>query len=288
MQSLFGLGNSKHKGTSPLEGPEAFRAQRAEGDLQHLTRREWWLWFSACFVTVLSGTAFGLSAFPKFFRHAEHFYELRSDQVRWSVLCLVLLFNAWLLYRQWSFRRERRELTDQGAGSEAKIGQISDPTGLDPVTGLYTRAFIEQQLGKEIARAKRQNTSLSLATIHLDEFSEVVKRYGQSATDMALKELARRLKKSCRGCDFAVRLSIDDFLLVLPECGLGEVKLVLNRIGALELASGSTKINLTFTTGWVDYQTGDVPSDLLRRATEILHLYENAAKESFAATLAPH
>jgi len=153
---------------------------------------------------------------------------------------------------------------------------------------LHTRAFIEQQLGKEIARARRQNTALSLATIHLDQFAEISKRYDQSALDSALKELARRLKKACRGSDFTARLASDDFLLVLPECNLGEVQVVLNRVGALEVASSGRKVNLAYTTGWVDYQPGDLPADLLKRAAQLLHLYENAAKESFSSTLAPH
>jgi diguanylate cyclase (GGDEF)-like protein len=179
-------------------------------------------------------------------------------------------------------------LSAQSAGPDALPGQISDPSGIDPVTGLHTRAFIEQQLGKEIARARRQNTALSLATIHLDEFAEVNKRYGLAAMDAALKELARRLKKACRGSDFAARLADDDFLLVLPECNLGEVKSVLNRLGALEVVASGRTINLAYTTGWVDYQPGDLPSDLLKRAAQLLHLYENAAKESFSSTLAPH
>ena len=287
MQSILGLSERKHR-ASPLEGMHSMRAQRAETDLRHLSRSEWWLWFTACLVTVLSGVAFSLTAFPSYFRHSEHFYELRSEQVRWGVLCLVLLFNVWLLYRQWSFRRERRLLVGVSTAPEARAAQIPDSSSVDSVTGLYTRGFIEQQLGKEIARAKRQNTALSLATIHLDDFADLVSRHGQSATDQALKELARRLKKACRNCDFAVRLANDDFLLVLPECGLGEVKLVLNRVGALEVNYSGQNMNLTYTTGWVDYQAGDTPTDLIRRASDILHLYENAAKESFASTLAPH
>jgi hypothetical protein len=47
-------------------------------------------------------------------------------------------------------------------------------------------------------------------------------------------------------------------------------------------------ISVTYTTGWVDYQPGDMPADLLKRAAQLLHLYENAAKDSFASTLAPH
>ena len=287
MESILGLRPSKHN-SSPLEGSGAFRAQQADSGLRQIARREWWLWFSAFFVATLSALAFLLSSFPSFFRHSEHFYEIRSDQARWGILCLLLLFNGWMLYRQWSFRRQRRQWSGQNAGADAHPGEISDSSGIDPVTGLHTRAFIEQQLGKEIARARRQNTALSLATVHLDEFVEMNKRYGLSAMDEALKELARRLKKACRGSDFAVRLASDDFLLVLPECNLGEVKAVLNRLGALEMVCSGRKMNLVYTTGWVDYQPGDLPADLLNRAAQLLHLYENAAKESFSSTLAPH
>jgi diguanylate cyclase (GGDEF)-like protein len=287
MESTLGLRAGKTN-PSPLEGSDTFRAQRAESTLRELARREWWLWLSAFFVAVFSAVAFVLSSFSSLFRHTEHFYEIRSDQARWGILCLLLLFNGWMLYRQWSFRRQRKQLSAPSAGVDALSGQLSDPSGTDPVTGLHTRAFIEQQLGKEIARARRQNTALSLATIHLDEFAEINKRYGLSAMDAALKELARRLKKACRGSDFAARLADEDFLLVLPECNLGEVKSVLNRIGALEMTCSGRKMNLVYTTGWVDYQPGDLPADLLKRAAQLLHLYENAAKESFSSTLAPH
>jgi diguanylate cyclase (GGDEF)-like protein len=287
MASILSLRGAKQS-TSPLEGVPVFRAQQVESGLKQVGRSEWWLWFSALFVALLSAAAFLLSSIPSFFQHHEHFYEIRSDQARWGILCLLLLFNGWVVYRQWCFRRARRQLTQASGGQEANSGQISDSNGFDPATGLYSRVFIEQQLGKEIARAKRQNSSLSLATVHLDEFSELNSRYGLAATDLALKELARRLKKACRGSDFAVRWADDDFLLVLPECGLNEVKVVLNRLGALEMNCAGRTVNLSYTTGWVDYQPGDLPGDLLKRAAEILHLYESAAKASFSTTLNPH
>jgi diguanylate cyclase (GGDEF)-like protein len=287
MESILGLHASKRK-SSPLEGSDVFRALQADSALRQLARREWWLWFSAFFVATLSALAFLLSSFPVLFRHSEHFYEIRSDQARWGILCLLLLFNGWMLYRQWSFRRQRRQFSGQNAGTDAHAGLIVDSSSTDAVTGLHTRAFIEQQLGKEITRARRQNTALSLATIHLEEFAELNKRFGPAAMEAALKELARRLKKACRGSDFAARLASDDFLLVLPECNLREVQSVLNRLGALELFVSGRKMNLAYTSGWVDYQPGDLPADLLKRAAQLLHLYENAAKESVSAALAPH
>ncbi|HEX2714815.1 MAG TPA: GGDEF domain-containing protein, partial [Candidatus Acidoferrales bacterium] len=231
---------------SPLEGCGTFPAEHTEPRLQQLGRSEWWLWLSAFLVTVLSAAAFVLTAIPSNFGHSEHFYEIRSDQVRWGILSLLLLFNGWLVYRQWTLRRWRAQLSRSDAGREVQTGQISELSSIDTATGLHTRAFIEQQLGREIARAKRQNSSLSLATIHLDEFAEIRKRYGPSATDAVLKELARRLKKACRGSDFAVRLASDDFLLVLPECTLREVKTVLKRLGSLEMVCSGRKVNLVY------------------------------------------
>jgi len=290
MKSMLGLRGGKLT-PSPLEGSGAFRAQYAESDLKHIRRREWWLWLSAFFVTALAAVALVLSSIRSFFPRPEHFYEIGPEQARWGAMSLLLLFNGWQVYRQWNFRRARRHLTGQDASGDAagaEVSGVSSVGGLDPVTDLYTRGAAELQLGKEIARARRQNSALSIATIHLEEFTELTQRDGLSAADQALKEFARRLKKACRGSDFAVRLSNDDFLLVLPECNLGEVKLVLNRIGAVEVNVSGRRVALQYTTGWVDYQAGDLPGDLLKRASQLLHLYDSAAKESFASTLHPH
>ena len=63
---------------------------------------------------------------------------------------------------------------------------------------------------------------------------------------------------------------------------------VLNRMGTVELDCAGKKISLAYTTGWVDYQPGDMPSDLLKRASNLLHLYDNAARESHSSAFAPH
>jgi len=288
MESTLGLRQSKTAKSSPLEGLPSYQAQRAEAEIAQVERREWWMWFSALTVSILCAAAFALTAFPSFFRHSEHFYDLRMEQARWATLCLMLLFNGWMVYRQWTFRRVRRQAKQRTAANTDNPGEVYDPSGMDPVTGLWTRAAAEQHLGKEIARAKRQNTSLSLATVHLDDFADLSKRFGNAAADQALKEFARRLKEVSRGSDYVVRLANEDFVLVLPKCNLGEVSQVLKRMGTMEINCAGKKFSLAYTTGWVDYQPGDMPSDLLKRATQLLHLYDNAARESYDSTLAPN
>lgn len=269
---------------SPLEGPASYYRQTAEIDLKKLGRTEWWLWFSALTVTTLSAGTLLLSAFSRLFRHKDHFYEVSPEQARWGVLCLLLVFNLWMVYRQRMFRKLRNRATAPSVGSEGPATGVEETAAVDPVTGLYTRPSALLHLGKEIARAKRQNTALSLATIHLEDLADLNRQYGKTAVDQALKEFARRLKEVSRGSDYAVRLASDDFVLVLPKCNVGEVSQVLNRMGSVDLECAGKKISLAYTTGWVDYQPGDMPSDLLKRASQLLHLYGDAAKDSYAAT----
>ncbi|HXY16078.1 MAG TPA: hypothetical protein VEI26_16405, partial [Terriglobales bacterium] len=92
MGTTLGIRPSKAGQPSPLEGLPSYQAQRAEVQIAQVERREWWMWFSALTVSVLCAAAFALTAFPSFFRHADHFYELRLDQTRWGILSLMLLF----------------------------------------------------------------------------------------------------------------------------------------------------------------------------------------------------
>lgn len=282
MKSLLALRSKIISSHSPLE-TGVFRAQQADVELRRIGRREWWLWFSALVITLLSMAALALSFWSPFFRRNEHFYNLRPDQAQWGTAALLLVFNSWMVYRQWSFRRQRRKFNEQSPEGEADSNNgviLDNPTGMDPVTGFYTRASIEPHLGKEIGRAKRQNTPLSIATLRLDDFEQVAQRYGQAMSDLVLKEFIRRFKRAIRGSDFAVRLGTNDFAFVMPECSLDQVKVVLDRIGPLEVTNAGKKVAVTYSTGWVDYHAGDQPGDLVKRAIEILHLYDNAAKQS--------
>ena len=282
--SEFGDRVSVTAKSSPLGGAASYYGQAAVIDLKKLGRREWWLWFSALTVTTLSAATVLLTAFSRLFRHKDHFYELTPEQARWGILCLLLLFNGWMLHRQRMFRKLRKQATEPSAGAEDSGAGMDDTAAIDPVTGLYTRTSALLHLGKEIARAKRHNTALSLATIHLEDLADLTRQYGKTAVDQALKEFARRLKEVSRGSDYAVRLANDDFVLVLPKCNVGEVTQVLNRMGSMDLDCAGKKISLAYTTGWVDYQPGDMPSDLLKRASQLLHLYGDAAKETYTAT----
>jgi len=264
-----------------FEGHGGMAAQLREAELLAVGRREWWLWLSALSVTVLSLAGLLLCSFPRLFASSTHVYELSAEQARWGLGSLLVVFNAWMVYRQWGFRRARTLLA---VDQPAEAHQIpEDPSGIDPLTGLATRSAVEQQLGREIARAHRQTNALTVLAFHLHELPKLVSRAGRAVADELLKEFARRMREASRGSDSGARTAEDQFLLVLPKCTVQEAKVVLDRMGRVAVKASGRQWTLDYTSGWIDYRRGDTPRDLLERAVEILELYQGAGEDGMVA-----
>ena len=271
------------------QGSTNISPQETEVGLRRLGRREWWLWSYAMVVMLLSTVAFVLLSFPPLFHPTDLFFPIHPDQGARGLLSLLLLFTICFVYRQWLLRRQRKRLTQQSSGATDLQGQTEDVCGLselDPLTGLYNRRFAEQRLAKEIACARRQSQPLTLLILDLDNFKQLNDRFGKAAGDLVLQEFAKRLKKATRGSDLAVRLGADEFLLVLPECGLGAVQHVLGRVNPMEMKYRGQKLSVTCSAAWVDYQPGELPGELLQRADQVLGLYKKAGQECLSAALA--
>jgi diguanylate cyclase (GGDEF)-like protein len=257
--------------------------------LQQLARREWWLWFWSIVVTALAGVVLLLSVFGSLFASRDHFYELTAAQARWSAFDLLLLFNAWMIYRLGMFRRARKGMSQPESSTEEDVSTAGaspqDSFRIDPTTSLCTRASFEYLLGKEVARSRRRNASLSLVAISLDDFTTFRQRFGANAAEAVAKEFVIRLRRASRGVDFGVRLAADSFLLALPECSLNDAKRVLDRLGDLEMQISGEDVTLTHSVGWIDYKSGEVPSDLIRRAEQVLQIYGKASKADSAPSL---
>ena len=78
----------------------------------------------------------------------------------------------------------------------------------DSLTGLPNPRYFTQALEAELARAKRSGSSLALMYMDLDKFKPINDALGHQTGDLALKEVARRLKISLRETDFVARLGV--------------------------------------------------------------------------------
>ena len=87
----------------------------------------------------------------------------------------------------------------------------------DPLTGLCNRRYLEESLGRELIRAKRQQTPLSVIMGDIDHFKDVNDTYGHLAGDKVLTEFGKLMKGLARGSDICCRYGGEEFLLVCPS-----------------------------------------------------------------------
>jgi diguanylate cyclase (GGDEF)-like protein len=85
----------------------------------------------------------------------------------------------------------------------------------DALTGLANRRFLDEELPKAMARARRNNQMLAVIMLDLDDFKPINDRWGHAVGDMLLKTLSARLTQTLREADLAVRQGGDEFILLI-------------------------------------------------------------------------
>ncbi len=75
----------------------------------------------------------------------------------------------------------------------------------DPLTGLFNRRFMEESLTRELSRAKRHASALSIIMMDLDHFKDFNDTQGHEAGDLLLAAAGGLLQKSVRGEDIVCR-----------------------------------------------------------------------------------
>jgi len=226
------------------------------------------------FVILLLTFAVISLALPALLTGAETIFRIKLTEAVFGLITLIVLFNIYTLYQEILIKRLRRQLLERADHSHI----LRNLAMIDPLTGLYNRRFAEQRLAAEVARSERRGHPLTVLTLDLNNFKEINDTYGHPAGDQVLQEFASRLNKVIRGSDLAVRLGGDEFLVVLPECTLEQLKLVLQRLSSFELDWQGQKIPVTFSAGWKDYEMGDRPEEMLARADEALYSNKRAIK----------
>jgi diguanylate cyclase (GGDEF)-like protein len=258
----------------PLSSTETGLKELAE-ERRRIDRRDWWVRGYSIFVILLLTFAVFALTLPALLTGAETFFKIRLTEAVFGLITLIVLFNIYTIYQEILIKRLRRQLLEKQDHSSI----LRNLAMIDPLTGLYNRRFAEQRLAAEVARSERRGHPLTVLTLDLNNFKEINDTYGHPAGDLVLQEFGARLNKVIRGSDLAVRLGGDEFLVVLPECTVDQLKLVLERLRSFELDWQGHKIPVTFSAGWKDYELGDRSEEMLARADQALYTNKRASKK---------
>jgi len=102
--------------------------------------------------------------------------------------------------------------------------QTQEDSLTDPLTGLPNTRFMFMHLTRELARAERLKSEVSLLVMDLDHFKEINDTYGHHVGDRALRDIATVLRAAIRPYDICVRYAGDEFIVVLSGCGAEEAE----------------------------------------------------------------
>lgn len=97
-----------------------------------------------------------------------------------------------------------------------KYQQAENSATTDYLTGLPNARSLFLQLDRDLARCKRDNTTLTVMVSDMDGFKQINDRFGHLEGNRVLRLFAQALKDSCREYDYVARMGGDEFVVIAP------------------------------------------------------------------------
>jgi diguanylate cyclase (GGDEF)-like protein len=137
-------------------------------------------------------------------------YRRKDGSAIWALVSVSLLRKedaplCWL----W----QAHDLTER-KNAEWRLARLAH---FDPLTGLANRAWLNDEIERQIAVARRRGQRFAVVFIDIDHFKSVNDSLGHEAGDELLKLVAAKLRAALRETDSVARLGGDEFVMLLPE-----------------------------------------------------------------------
>ncbi|WP_270170559.1 GGDEF domain-containing response regulator [Paenibacillus sp. SYP-B4298] len=141
----------------------------------------------------------------------------------------------------------------------------------DPLTGVFNRRYMDQQLQTELKRMEQYPAPMTLAFLDIDKFKLINDNYGHAAGDVVLQGLANVLQSQLRVTDFIARYGGEEFVIIMPGTTLAEGEKVL--LGVLEVIRGAAvardevrEYYITFSAGLAQWREGMSAEEWIKQA----------------------
>jgi two-component system, cell cycle response regulator len=103
----------------------------------------------------------------------------------------------------------------------------------DSMLNIFNRRYLNEQIVREVERARRYDRPLSAVMADLDRFKRINDERGHQAGDEVLVRFAELAKSAIRQCDWMARFGGEEFVVVLPETTLAGAVATAEKIRSL-------------------------------------------------------
>ena len=120
-----------------------------------------------------------------------------------------------------------------------KYQQAENSATTDYLTGLPNARSLFLQLDRELARCKRDNSTLTVMVSDMDGFKQINDRFGHLEGNRTLRLFAQALKDSCREYDYVARMGGDEFVVIAPGLAADAASKKAEQLRALARHAGN-------------------------------------------------
>ncbi|HZU44338.1 MAG TPA: GGDEF domain-containing protein [Terriglobales bacterium] len=262
---------------------QALVPEQLETEIRKLDWRDLQLWCLGGFVLLVVAAGFLSLLIPQVLWQAQSVLARQPDapQLVFGLIMLLVLLNIYLFQQRRLLLRTRQYLINQL--------QIAERTArTDSLTGIYNRRFMQEALVREIARAERNQSKLSVVLVDIDGFKDFNTRFGHLIGDRVLIEVTHLLQKNFRASDFITRFGGDEFLVIMPETDLIQAMVSVDRLGRLiERWNGRENRDFAISVccGAAVHLAGTTAEEMLQAADADLYVHKASRNEAkMAAT----
>ncbi len=159
----------------------------------------------------------------------------------------------------------------------------------DALTGLFNRRYLDQHLPRELAVAERSGSSLAVVLFDVDHFKRVNDRFGHSAGDTVLRELAGELVSRLRRTDICCRYGGEEFVVMMRDVDERTCQMLVDRLrqafARRTWAFGGRGFSVTLSAGIALYPIdASSPEALLVAADRALYAAKDDGRDRSVVT----
>jgi diguanylate cyclase (GGDEF)-like protein len=148
----------------------------------------------------------------------------------------------------------------------------------DELTGLHNARYLQQHMHHLLGVQRRYGNPFALLLIDIDGLKRINDAYGQASGDRTLVDVATALGETIRAVDTPVRMSDDEFCVLLPQQTATRARVLAERLAAaIESVEGPASQTLGVSIGIVSCP---------QHATEVDQLLEMADSAMYRAKAA--
>ncbi|MFQ5328868.1 MAG: diguanylate cyclase [Thermodesulfobacteriota bacterium] len=145
----------------------------------------------------------------------------------------------------------------------------------DPLTGIFNRRAILEQLDHEMSRATREDSPLTISSLDIDHFKKINDTYGHSAGDTVLCDCTKQITSRLRDYDSFGRIGGEEFLILYPGVGRDEALEVTERVRAaiesMDILAAGHHIEITVSQGIATWNGGSDSDSFIASADKALY-----------------